>query len=571
MEEVHVLAPIIGLLLIGILAITVMRQLKLSPIIGYLVAGIIIGPHALGFIQESETTHLLAELGVVFLLFDIGLHFSLSSIWEARRDILGLGPLQMILCGLAFGGIAAAIGFHTEMAIILGGAFALSSTAVVVQTLGERGQRNCPVGLTGTAVLIFQDICAILILILAASLEAGEGAASGGGIGSALLIAVGKAAIAFIASVLIGRYLIDPLFRLLSRTRNEEVFTATALLVILAAAAATGEVGLSLTLGAFLGGMIISETPFRQVIQTEAKPFRNLLLGFFFITVGMSLDWHILIASWMEILVFLVALILLKVLMTTAAARVFGWTVPGSLQLSFLLAQGSEFVFVIIAMPMVREALGENTVGVLITGTAASLALTPTIAALGNRLAKLYRSKFSVSLPDSETQARNQVAPVVVFGLGEIGRTVVDALAANQVPYEAIEMDYDRFLAASADGYPVLFGDAGDTRLMETLAFGERKALVVTIVRYELSEALMPVMRDRYPNLVRYIPVDREEDKVKFQTVGMRPVVSRSFPQGLDLAAEVLREQGVEWEKIESWMMRQQERALPSGELVLEV
>lgn len=570
MEEVHVLAPIIGLLLIGILSITIMRRLGLSPIVGYLLAGILIGPHALGFIDESETTHLLAELGVVFLLFDIGLHFSLSSIWEARRDILGLGPLQMVLCGLAFAGIALAIGSPVEVAVILGGTFALSSTAVVVQALSERGQRNCPVGLTGTAILIFQDICAILILILAASL-AGNASAGSDGIGQALLLAMGKATIAFIASVMIGRYIIDPIFRLISRSRNEEIFTAAALLVVLATAAATGAAGLSLTLGAFLGGMIISGTPFRQLIQTEAKPFRNLLLGFFFITVGMSLDWHVLLANGAEILLFLTGLIVIKVLLIGVAARVFGWTVPGSLQLSFLLAQGSEFVFVIIAMPAVREALGETAVGILITGTAASLALTPTLAALGNRLARLYRRKFSVQLPDSETRARNEVAPVIVFGMDDIGRTVVDALKANEVRYTAIEMDYDRFLAASADGYPVLFGDPGDIRLMETLTFGERKALVVTIVRYELSEALMPVMRDRYPNLVRYITVNSEEEVVRFEAVGMRPVVNRSFPPGLDLAAEVLRDQGVESEAIENWMARQQERALPTSELALEV
>ena len=171
MEQAHALEPVILLLLVGILAITLVRPLGLSPIVGYLLAGLIIGPHALGLVPDSETTHLLAELGVVFLLFDIGLHFSLQSIWDARRDILGLGPLQIVLCGLAFGAIAAALGYGAHYAIILGGTLALSSTAVVVQTLAERGQQNCPVGLTGTAVLIFQDICAIFILILATSID----------------------------------------------------------------------------------------------------------------------------------------------------------------------------------------------------------------------------------------------------------------------------------------------------------------------------------------------------------------------------------------------------------------
>ena len=240
MEQVHALAPAILLLLVGILAITLMRPLGLTPIVGYLAAGLIIGPHALGLVPDSETTHLLAELGVVFLLFDIGLHFSLQRIWDARRDILGLGPLQILLCGLAFGAIALAFGFGAHAAIILGGTLALSSTAVVVQTLAERGQQNCPVGLTGTAVLIFQDICAIFLLTLAASLEGAGAAPAQLGLAIAVSSAALKAAVAFLAAVLIGRYAIKPLFRFLAQSRQEEIFTATALLIVLATAAATG-------------------------------------------------------------------------------------------------------------------------------------------------------------------------------------------------------------------------------------------------------------------------------------------------------------------------------------------
>ena len=461
MEQAHALGPVILLLLVGILAITLMRPLGLSPIVGYLAAGLIIGPHALGLVPESETTHLLAELGVVFLLFDIGLHFSLQSIWDARRDILGLGPLQILLCGLAFGAIAAALGYGAHYAIILGGTLALSSTAVVVQTLAERGQQNCPVGLTGTAILIFQDICAIFILILATSI-ADAGSSSGE---RALAVAVGsaalKATVAFLAAVLIGRYAIRPLFRLLAQSRNEEIFTAIALLIILSTAAATGGAGLSLTLGAFLGGMIISETPYRHVIQTEARPFRALLLGFFFITVGMSLDWRVLLADWAQIILFLAALIALKAVLVAVAARSFGWSTPGSVQLGFLLAQGSEFAFVIVAMPAVRAALGERALGVIVTGIAASLALTPTLAALGHKLARMLRRRSAAAVSAGEITPRATLAPVVVFGMDEVGRCVVDGLEANDVAYDAVEMDYDRFLAASADGYPVAFGDVG--------------------------------------------------------------------------------------------------------------
>ena len=563
MEQAHALEPVILLLLVGIFAITLVRPLRLSPIVGYLLAGLIIGPHALGLVPDSETTHLLAELGVVFLLFDIGLHFSLQSIWDARRDILGLGPLQIVLCALAFGAIAAALGYGAPYAIILGGTLALSSTAVVVQTLAERGQQNCPVGLTGTAVLIFQDICAIFILILATSIE-DAGSSSERALAVAIASAALKAAIAFLAAVLIGRYAIKPLFRLLAQSRNEEIFTAIALLIVLAAAAATGGAGLSLTLGAFLGGMIISETPYRHVIQTEARPFRALLLGFFFITVGMSLDWRVLLADWAQTVLFLAALIALKAVLVAIAARAFGWSTPGSVQLGFLLAQGSEFAFVIVALPAVRAALGERAVGMIVTGIAASLALTPSLAALGHSLARMLRRRSAAAVTTGEITPRATVAPVVVFGMGEVGRCVVDGLEANDVAYDAVEMDYDRFLAASADGYAVAFGDIGDVRLMETLAMAQRSAVVVTVIRYEVSKALTPILHDRYPHLIRFIAVDDDQDRARFEALGMRPVINRSTPRGLDLAAAVLRAQGLDEDKIRAWIQRQQERALAS-------
>jgi len=562
MNEAHALTPAIILLFVGIIAMTLARRIGLSSIVGYLVAGVLIGPHAFGLIQESKTTHLLAELGVVFLLFDIGLHFTLSSIWEARRDIFGLGPLQIVLCGLVFGAIAMAFGHAPEYALILGGALALSSTAVVVHTLAERVQQNCPVGLTGTAVLIFQDICAIFLLILAASLETGGVASSESSLASEVSLAVVKAIAAFVAAVLLGRFAIKPLFRFFSQTKNEEVFTAMALLVVLATAAATGRSGLSLTLGAFLGGMIISESPYRHVIQTEAKPFRNLLLGFFFITVGMSLDWRILLAHWAEILIFLVALVMIKALLVAVAARIFGWSTPGSVQLGFLLAQGSEFIFVIIAMPTVRESLGETTVGIVITGVAVSLACTPGLAAFGNSLARRLRQRSAVAVPSSEITPQATIAPVIVFGMDEVGRTVADALEAHAVPYDAFDGNYDRFLAASADGYPVAFGDPGDVRLMETLAYAERDAIVITNPRYEVAEALKPIMQDRYPKLTRFISIDSDKDRIRYEELGLYPVVNRSFPRGIDLAAAVLHSQEIDEEKIQEWMRRQQERAL---------
>jgi CPA2 family monovalent cation:H+ antiporter-2 len=558
MEELHALQPAIILLIVGILAILLMRRLQLSPIVGYLLAGMLIGPHGLGLVQESATTHLLAELGVVFLLFEIGLHFSLAHIWEARRDILVFGPIQVGACTIAFGALGATVGLELGLAIIVGATLALSSTAVAVQTLAERGQQNCPIGLTATAVLIFQDICAIFLLILATSI-AGGGEMS---LPIAMALAALKAALAFATAILIGRYLIKPMFDLLGKAKNEEIFTAIGLLIVLVTAAATGFLGLSLTLGAFLGGMIISETPYRHLIQTEVKPFRGLLLGFFFITVGMSLSVDILFQEWRNILWVLVLLIAFKAVLISVAAFILHTPLRVAIQLGFLLSQGSEFAFVILAIPSLQEALGAGTAAVLITAVAASMALTPSLTNLGYWVAKRLANRTLAAQQTAATPLSASLAPVIIFGMGEVGRCVADGLEAHSIAYTAIEMDHERFIKANADGYSVAFGDAGDLRLMETFQIAQRPMIVVTVVRYEVSEGLTPIVRERYPHLARFVAVESDEEKRQFAELGMHPVINRSIPKGLDLAAAVLKAHHVSNEKIAVWMQQRQNQAL---------
>jgi monovalent cation:proton antiporter-2 (CPA2) family protein len=553
MENVYALEPVIILLLVGILAITLMRPLGMSPIVGYLIAGIVIGPHGLALIEASSTTQLLAELGVVFLLFDIGLHFSLARLRESRRDILGLGPLQVVLCTTVFGALALAAGLGPRVAVIIGATLALSSTAVAVQTLNERGQQRCPVGTTATAVLIFQDICAIFLLILATSLTNAAAA------GQMIALAAVKSAVAFAAAILIGRYFIGPFFNLLGKTRSEELFTAIALLIVLVTAAATGALGLSLTLGAFLGGMILAETPYRQLIQTEVKPFRGLLLGFFFITVGMTLDPALLARNGVQVLLALLLLIGLKTVLVLGAALLLRAPLRVAVQLGFLLSQGSEFAFVILAMPAIKTALGVEPSAILLTAIAASLALTPVLSLWGNHIAKRLAGRALAVASDTPVTA--PIAPVIIFGMGEIGRRVADALEAHAIGYTAIEMDHDRFIRANADGYPVAFGDAADLRLMETFEIAERPTIVITIVRYEISRDLTPILRQRYPHLARFIAVENDEDRRRFEALGMRAVVNRSQPRGIDLAAAVLGAHGVSDDRVHAWMQRQQEEA----------
>ena len=558
MEEIHALQPVIILLLVGIVAVTLMRPLKMSPIVGYLLAGILIGPHGLGLIEESNTTHLLAELGVVFLLFDIGLHFSLGHIWDARREILGLGPIQVLFCTAAIGGLAIALGYDPTMALIIGASLALSSTAVVAQVLAGYRQNSCPVGSGAMAVLIFQDICAIFLLIFADSFG-NEGASLFSTMGTAAL----KALAAFIVTVVIGRYLATPIFRGVANLKNEEIFTATALLIVLATAAATGFLDLSLTLGAFLGGMMIAETPYRHFIQNEVKPFRGLLLSFFFITIGMSMNTITLLKAWWQILLIVALMMVIKTLFIYLAALTLRSSNRISMQLGFLLSQGSEFAFVVFSLPHVNQSLGPEVASVLISSVALSMALTPPIANWGYRLAEKLGEKKpkTLSVQDEATEGA-QEKRIIIIDLGEVGRCVADGLEAHGIAYQAVDIDHDRFLQANRDGYSVVFGDGADLRLMEIVGIAHAHTLVITELEFEVIKEVETIARTRYPNLLRFIPIDDEKDRSQFEALGINAILDRSFPKGLMVAAAVLRAQNIDEKKISSWMKRQQSRAL---------
>ncbi len=558
MEQVHTLQPVLLLLFVGIVAVLLVRPLHMSPIVGYLVAGVLVGPYGLSIIEESKTTHLLAELGVVFLLFDIGLHFSLSRLWEARRDILGLGPLQMALCTFALSLVLLkGAELTTELAIVLGATLALSSTAVATETVKEYSQQSCPVGQSATAVLIFQDVCAIFLLILAASMGSAEPSLALD-LGSALV----KAALAVIGAIVAGRYMVGPLFAFLSRFKHEEIFTATTLLVVLATGASTAAVGLSLTLGAFLSGMIISETPYRHVIQTEVKPFRGLLLGFFFITVGMALNLQILALHWPKVLLALLLLLVVKVAFVYLAAWAIRLPSYISIQIGFLLSQGSEFAFVILALPILNEAIASELSSILIAAVAASMALTPALSALGHRLtARLANQAWKEHAGELSGEQKGS-AEVVIIGMSEVGRQLTHALDDHGIAYKAFDFDHDRFVTARIDGYAVAFGDLADLRLAETIQMAEAKILAIAVPREQVAADVGPTISVRYPNLTRFVSATTGEEAKRFEALGATPIVSYSFPEGVDLASAVLRALGIPSDRIEKWIQRQQDRAL---------
>lgn len=544
----NIINPVITLLALGIIAVVVSKRAGLNPIVGYLLLGTLLSLFGPKFLGKGSTVEALSELGVVFLLFDIGLHFSFTRVQEQASSIFGFGPLQVLLGTVVLGAMARLFGLSIGASLLIGMTLALSSTAVVASLIAERHQHNCPVGVTAYAILVFQDVAAIAVLIAVTASDTGNSVLPS--IGMALV----KAVVAFFAGVVLARLIVEPLLTMIVRTQNEEVFTATALVVALAAGWATANAGLSMSLGAFLGGMILADTPYRAVIQSEIKPFRGLLLGFFFITVGLSLNILALAHSWFVIIALAVLIVVAKILTNMAASLVFRWSTPGSAQLGFLLAQGSEFAFVILSLPATQRLVGQDTASVLIGAVALTLAATPTIAETGRVLAGRMRSR--------STQASNQeliplegTAKVLIVGMGPSGRIIADAMIAFNISYLAIEANDMRLRDAIADGYDVLYGDLNDPRLWEPMVVSTRKLNILTEPNLELSTGWIPALSRRYPELRLIVIVSDEVEAEKFAALNLRSVIYRP-EQGHDLALKILLELGVDPEDAANWIRK---------------
>jgi CPA2 family monovalent cation:H+ antiporter-2 len=547
------LVPVVVLLALGIATAIGSRALGLSPIVGYIALGIGLKVVGVRMVFEEATISILAELGVVFLLFDVGLHFSLKHMRERAGDIFAFGPVQVLIATFVLGLVALLFGLSPLPAFLVGGVLSMSSTAVVARLIAERHQQSCPVGQTATAILIFQDVAAIFLLILVGSLNSTTGLAL------VTALALGKAAAAFAATIVIARLFIRPLLALVAATGNEEVFTATALVIALAAGWATGQIGLSLTLGAFLGGLTLAETPYRVVVQSEIAPFRGLLLGFFFIYVGFSLDVPVISHSWYAVIGIAALFVAVKVMTNIAASLVFRWSVPGSTQLGFLLSQGSEFAFVILSLPAVRALVGESRASILVAAVALSMAATPNLAEAGRSLAGSMRRRQRKTV-DPELIPRATTAPVVIVGMGRIGRTVADALIGFEIGYVGIESDQRRLREAIADGYSASFGDAGDIRLWQSIELHSRRISVLTAPRFEIVSDNTPLASAQYPNLKRIVAAADEAQAAQFLDIGVTAVVERGNPHGSHIAAAVLTEMGCDATKIAAWMQQSTDR-----------
>lgn len=543
--------PVITQVLVFLAATTLvvpaLRRAKLSAVMGFLLIGILIGPHGLArfadmapwlahvTIPETETTELLAEFGVVFLLFAIGLEVSAERLWALKRLVFGLGLSQVVVTALVIGAIALAFGNSFTVASVVGLAFALSSTAVVLQMLGERRQLSGSVGRAGFSVLLLQDLAVVPILFLVAAL-AGETPAPAR-LGAAVIAAAATVG----AIILLGRFALSPLFRWVTRIESREVFVAAVLFVAIGAAAAAEVAGLSMALGAFLAGIMLAGTQYRHQIETDIEPFKGLLLGLFFVTVGMRIDIALLLETPWTILIGVIGLFAIKGAIIAPIARLFGVKWPAAIELAFLLGQAGEFAFVIVAMALREAIIPADTGAYMLLVIALSLFVTPLVATAGARLAKSLTRAAADTPPAERANARGHV---VIAGFGRVGQALADILQQQDLDYIALDANSE-LVEQRRDVCHVHFGDASRRDVLNSVGAGNAAAIVITLDDAKAVERVIKEVRAAWPNIPIYARARDAEQARRLHDVGAAMAIPENVEATLQLGEALLNGLGV--------------------------
>ncbi len=537
--QVPYLWQLIAFLITVVIVVPLFKRAKLSPILGYLAVGAAIGPFALAWVSDVEPVRQLAEFGVVFLLFSLGLELSLARLRLYMRLIFGLGSAQLIISALAIGAAAWAWGNSPANAIIIGLCMALSSTAMVVPLLQERGELGSQSGRASFAVLLLQDLAVVPILILLGVLGGSASSSLGQSLGEALL--KGVAAIAVIG--LLGRFGLRFLFRKAMASRSVEVFMAMMLLAILATSLITEAAGLSLSLGAFLAGLLLAETEFRHQIESEIEPFKGLLLGLFFMSVGMNINLVLAFGQGFWVVASVLGLVAIKALIAGGLARAFGLSWAAALCTGLLLAQAGEFAFVVIGQATLGYGLMDEATGqfmVVVAGL--SMAITPAVVALGRRLSSRIEARTACDLqtvPQPEAKAQ-----VVIAGFGRVGRAVAMVLQREGIPFVAVDMNTDHVAGARRRQEPVILGDARKPELLKKMGLGDAQALVITMDNPIAAQQTLINCRREWPDMPVFIRSRDAAHSENLLTAGASAVVPETLEVSLQLASATLQALG---------------------------
>lgn len=540
----HSLFPVVMVLLVAVLAVTACRKLRVPAMLGYLVVGFLAGPGVMHLVPEGPETEFLGEIGIVFMMFSIGLEFSLAKLKAMRHLVFGVGLAQVLLSMLLVGGLIGALHASALSGFAVAAALAMSSTAIVSKLLSERLELPQPHGQLAMGVLLFQDIAVVPLLILLPAF-----AANAGNLWLDLGLALVKVVLVLSLLLVFGQRLMRRWFHLVARQRSGELFMINVLLVTLGVALITQLAGLSLALGAFVAGMLISETEYRFQVEDDIKPFRDILLGFFFVTVGMRLDVGVLLVEWPSILLMLALLIPLKLAVVWALGRAFGQRNKDALKAGLALAQGGEFGFVLLSLSGNLGLLAPQLEQAAIAGILLSMLIAPLLIQNAERISKkLIKQDWtmqSLDLHQILVQSMLKNEHVIVCGYGRSGQYLARLLESEQIAFFALDLDPERVREAGEAGDAVVFGDAAKREVLMAAGVMRAKAMVITFADTHASERIIDVVRQLRRDLPVIVRTIDDTDMAQLRAAGADEVVSEVMEGSLMLASHALMVLGV--------------------------
>ena len=526
-------------LLAAVLVVPLFRWLRLNPILGYLVAGGVVGPFGLALVGDVEGTHHLAEFGIVFMLFTIGLELSPDRLKVMARYVFGLGTLQVGVTGAVLGLGAVGLGASLPEAAVIGGALALSSTAFVLQLLHERRELPTRLGRITLSILLLQDLAVVPGIAVVTALASGPDV-----LPAALAAAALKAVLALALLLAAGKFILRPLYRIIASTRSPELFAAATLLVVLGTAWLTARAGLSMPLGAFLAGLTLAGTQYRHQIEADIRPVRGILLGLFFMSIGMLINTQLVAAELPTIIGLVAAVVLIKTAVIAVLGRIFGVPLSLSLNAGLHLSQGGEFGFVLFSLAMGSAVLPSETGQLLLAVVAVSLALTPLLAAAGRRL-QMRMERAGLGTTETIAQETDHYADhVIIAGFGRVGRTLARILQKHGQPWLSLDADPARVARSREEGLPVFYGDAAGHSILRVVGAERARAAVITLDDPEASAAAVHALRQIRPDLPIIVRAHDREHLDELAGAGATHIVPEMTESSLLLGSAVLKTLG---------------------------
>ncbi len=537
--------PLILVLLISsVLAVALFRRLRLPAMLAYFLVGMALGPHTFGLLPDTEASREFAEFGIVFLMFSIGLEFSLPQLYAMRKKVLGLGGAQVFLTLAVVMTVAKLAGLDWPAAFVIGAALAMSSTAIVSKILAERVDLNSRHGRLSIGVLLFQDIAVVPVLVLIPALGL-AGANLTDVLGMALLKAAGMLLFLFT----IGKWLINPWFNVVAGQRSRELFVMNVLMVTLLLAFATKSAGLSYALGAFIAGMLISETKFRYQVESDIAPFRDILLGLFFISVGMLLNLQQIAANLGVVLLILLAFVLLKAAIVSLVIRLMQYEAGVAIRTGLILAQAGEFSFVILALGVEQHLVSGPALQLVLAAALLSMVLAPFMIQFNGRITRKLVSSYSRNsgqiVQDIDDGSKHLHNHVIICGYGRSGQYLGRFLQEESIPFVALDIDPSRVLEAAAAGENVMFGDAARRVVLEAAGAARAKALIISYADNRAAMKILHIVQEKYPQLPVIVRTVDDSNMEALREAGATEVVPEILEGSLMLASHALMLLGV--------------------------